>query len=1155
MRFARLAAPAFGPFQGLEILLPAGESDCHLIYGPNEAGKSSLLRAIRDLLYGIPARTPDNFLHDNRRLRIAGTLQSRAGRTLEFQRRKGNRGTLLDRDGRELPDDALAAFLGMVDRDFFTGMFGLGARELREGAQGLLQGRGQLGQALFSASLSGTPVHRILDTLEQDAGTLFQGKATTQVTIRPGVAEYKARLTESQKAMTSPETWRKTLEELERARREREDIEGRLRERSQRRDWVQRCLDALPTIGALHESEAGLAGLSGLPDLDAGFAGLAQQALQRRDQAWTLHEACLGRVKILEARVRESQPRGEILARDAEIDALHGRLALHRRNGQEQAKTETQLAERETDLRREMRALEVSGEPEAVEALRLTASQEMAVAEEAESLDRAEAALRINAQEIERVQGDLDRAGQALAGLTAMDASAMRTALTDSEAGSVAAQGISRKEADLQTAFRRLKDQYTLLTGAPADLRATFELPIPTDAELRGFEVGRAQLDRDREDTEDVIREARVRIGELKGQLQRLEGRGELPYLEDLARLRHLRDAGWEQVIAAWKGGAEAGDLDGLPLEEAYPRRVREADRVADRLREDADAVAQAEFLRQQITQWEASGKEAQKRLEALRGREDDWKRRWAAMLAPTGLPSRDPAAMLEWRTQWMEFRARYEAWERTQAELSAARSDMEAAVARLAPLLSEFGERPLAALREEAGRRVRQADQTQGQRDQLTRQISELQVKLSRLKKEQPTLSAQVNLSRQRWQERCRDLGLPPDTGADAGLALLARRKGLVQIFDEWRALGRALKRVGVAVRDYEVQVRELALAMGLKDATPEIQEAALWDKLSEARHDKVRQDQARADLEEEQVKLDRAADALDEARGVLTRCMEQAGTADEAALRLTVEDLRRRDRLREDMAGLRRILLGPARGDSLAAFIERVRAESAGALVAEGKALDQEIAELDARRNITVKAQAAAEQEKRRLERAGGEAAELQQEARLLAARVQQDAARYIRLQMALGFLREQIERFRKRNQEPLLKRAGELFREITQGSFLGLDVTTVGGSPRLVGVREGAQVEVEGMSDGTRDQLYLALRLAAIERHQQSHEPMPLILDDVLVTFDDQRTRAILPILRAVGRKTQVLLFTHHRHLLDMASGALLDDRQHVHELPGS
>ncbi|MFP4245454.1 MAG: AAA family ATPase, partial [Ectothiorhodospira sp.] len=96
MQLIRLRLEAFGPFTETELVF--GDADAagglHLIHGPNEAGKSSLLRAMTDLRFGIPAKTPDAFLHPYDRLRISGLFRDEAGHTLGLSRRKGNRNTL-----------------------------------------------------------------------------------------------------------------------------------------------------------------------------------------------------------------------------------------------------------------------------------------------------------------------------------------------------------------------------------------------------------------------------------------------------------------------------------------------------------------------------------------------------------------------------------------------------------------------------------------------------------------------------------------------------------------------------------------------------------------------------------------------------------------------------------------------------------------------------------------------------------------------------------------------------------------------------------------------------------------------------------------------------------------------------------------------------
>lgn len=205
MRFERLCIPAFGPFTDLDLLFPSQGGDLHVIYGPNEAGKSSLLRAFRDLLFGIYRLSPDNFMHESQKLRIKGEIVSRSGERLTFQRRKGNKNTLLDANGNELPDNALNTFLGSVDQEYFSTMFGLGMSELRDGAEQLLRGKGDIGNALFSASMGGTPIQLVLAKLTEEADLIFRGRATTNVSIRPEVNKYNEMLRKSRDAVVSPE--------------------------------------------------------------------------------------------------------------------------------------------------------------------------------------------------------------------------------------------------------------------------------------------------------------------------------------------------------------------------------------------------------------------------------------------------------------------------------------------------------------------------------------------------------------------------------------------------------------------------------------------------------------------------------------------------------------------------------------------------------------------------------------------------------------------------------------------------------------------------------------------------------------------------------------------------------------------------------------
>lgn len=118
--------------------------------------------------------------------------------------------------------------------------------------------------------------------------------------------------------------------------------------------------------------------------------------------------------------------------------------------------------------------------------------------------------------------------------------------------------------------------------------------------------------------------------------------------------------------------------------------------------------------------------------------------------------------------------------------------------------------------------------------------------------------------------------------------------------------------------------------------------------------------------------------------------------------------------------------------------------------------------------------------------------------------------------------------------------MKRAGELFSLLTGGAYVGLgqsyDEDDV---PHLVGRRaEGVGVAVVDLSEGTRDQLYLALRLAYVEDYATRAEPPPFLGDDIFASSDDERTLFGLKALAAISGTVQPILFTHHAAVVETA-----------------
>ncbi|UIF88601.1 hypothetical protein KAF44_25170 (plasmid) [Cupriavidus necator] len=123
---------------------------------------------------------------------------------------------------------------------------------------------------------------------------------------------------------------------------------------------------------------------------------------------------------------------------------------------------------------------------------------------------------------------------------------------------------------------------------------------------------------------------------------------------------------------------------------------------------------------------------------------------------------------------------------------------------------------------------------------------------------------------------------------------------------------------------------------------------------------------------------------------------------------------------------------------------------------------------------------------------------------------------AERFIKVETAYTLLRWAIDRYRERRQGPMLSRASAIFSQLTLGAFARLSVDYDKQPMALSAIRaNGNSVGISGMSEGTRDQLYMALRLAAVELQLEQASALPFVADDLFINFDDKRTRAGLQV----------------------------------------
>jgi uncharacterized protein YhaN len=321
----------------------------------------------------------------------------------------------------------------------------------------------------------------------------------------------------------------------------------------------------------------------------------------------------------------------------------------------------------------------------------------------------------------------------------------------------------------------------------------------------------------------------------------------------------------------------------------------------------------------------------------------------------------------------------------------------------------------------------------------------------------------------------------------------------------------------------------------------------------LQVARAQRTRHEQLSESLRKGKEELDKTTQRLRDADGALAALAAEAGV-DVDRIPQAVQRARVRAEVAPHVRQYEDALTKNAGGIPLDDFIPAAQQHRDG--------LDQQIEE-QARRveelDGAIEAAVAVSNEADRVlagyNQASDAAAEARQQAALLTQRLEENIVEYAALHLARAALEKAKERYRARHQDTLLDKAGNYFRILTDGAFAGVEIDNDDGvgvlkALRADSSRPDSRVSVTGLSDGTRDQLFLALRLAGIERHLKDREPVPLIVDDVLVNFDDDRTLATLRCLAELAKKTQVLLFTHHRHAVNSARAA--SQSAAVHEL---
>lgn len=1135
MRIDQLELTRYGKFTALPIAMPQAKRDFHLIVGPNEAGKSTIRDAILDLLFGIETRSSYDFLHPKAEMCLGAKI-SHSGSSLEFQRVKKTKSSLTDPKGAPLADNALAAFLGTADRVFFDQMFGLDHDRLVTGGNEILKASNDIGRILFQSAAGIGSLGTVRDALEAEADKLWARRKSGDRAYYIAAEDFATAEAALKCATVKTKDWTEARDKVQAIMQLLAEVKTKFEALESERMRLERIRRVAPSLRAYSENSQQWAAMGEVTALPANAAKLlgdteSELAVAKAQQGISLKLA--------------DETRAKRNAIEVNVDVIRDADAI-----ESLAERRQQTTFHERDIGK--RELEIDGLWKGVQ----TAIRQLGWAPtDEESLEAKLPALpvRRTIAGLIKQHGGLERALTA-----AIEAeSAKRREIADNES-ELERNLIVVVSPDLRAsldAALRLGDQLTATTRernkvakAQREVRAAeaglgewrldlaqlrqLVLPSAEVAKKLRSDHEQSQLDHGKWDAkrEDLVGQ----IASLALEIDQYKASQQAVTTEDLATARQSRDGLWTTI----KNGARSL-ADGA---NDYEARVRDTDGLADKRHDKAKEAAELQSRIDNLARLRLSLEDTEQRLAKIQAQiasiEADWQSRATAF----GFPSMPLVAFEQWQFALPKLFAAADAADLADADAAQLQESFATARARLRVALGPAAaalaaDAEIDILVATANAFVEAASGAKARREELNRQIANGQTALADLA--QKAITAKSDLGK--WSE---SWALTTDK---AGLASveIAAAEGALALFDDIDDKLKTIReirkaRIEMMRRDLEDFARQAcvlveSIAPELNGHNPVDISAELSARLAKAREDKTEADRLDAEVKRFESQIAEAQNKIELALARIDPLIKLAGTEDTDALQVLIarSDEHRALKGAADAGKT----AAEAHGDGLG--LNQLLEEATGIDIAQIPVRLSEISrDLAEARDIQAERSASLTTANAELGRISGndEAARAESARQDALSRMGDAAERFIKVHIAGKLLRWAIDRFRETKQGPMLARASEIFSGLTLGSFVKLVVDFESDPPRLDGLRpDGRTVGIAGMSDGTRDQLYLALRLAALEMHIGQGHALPFIADDLFINYDDERSRAGLEALAKLSEVTQVIFLSHHRHLL--------------------
>jgi uncharacterized protein YhaN len=1154
MRLRRLDLTRYGKFTEKVLDFGAaegGKPDFHIVYGLNEAGKSTAFSAWLDLLFGIPERSPYNFLHAYSSMQIGGVLEF-DGKSHELVRLKQRVNALTDARGQPVNEALLSAALGGIGRDAYRTMFSLDDQSLKEGGAAIVQSEGDLGALLFSASAGLADIGKTLASVREEADGLHRRRARNselaQMKARlAGLKERRAEIDVQASAFAAL-----ALAEAE-ARKAHEETETELATARTRQGELARLLRALPAANEIRRIAAALAPLADLPRPPRELAALLPRLVTDETRLDTRRRGLDDMLERLERELAELGAEDPLLGLSQRLEALADSRARYRSAEPDLPRRRAALAEREAALALLLKSLGRPGEADAA-GLILPARLVSRLRGLIEERSGMETALASSRRELERVTGALGE----LAGEPGASDDA-NLGERDWQRLAALVERLQRSDRPHRLAMER-RGLARLAEQATAALKALGPVALPAETlqlltlpDRRQFDRWRDQavdLSRRRSTHRDRIRQAETERAEAQARIRVIRDGADVLDDEAARALRAERERLWQ---------AHLETLDGKSAD-AFEKALRRDDTASEQRLERAHDLAEIRQAKATLILADATLERERALLDEV---ETEFARLDATLDAAFPHASSNADEDLEDRIYRLQtFATRHAEWTGFIADEQQARerveelaAEMEAGLEELAAALSALGlsvprKADPEALFALAEKHIAAAEKETALRARAEERLRDLREEAKRREREHKTAAEAAAAWQAEWEKSVAETWFEPDATINEVRAMLDALTELPAILNDREQLAHRIALMEQDQMNFAEEVKALCALAGLDCSHPDIRRSdeALLSRFTEARSaeeqacEKRRQILARKE-ERDALQAEIAGHEADRARLLASLGVE---SLDEASRQL--ERLNERDRLEERRNELTAQLLSDLRAPDLDAALEKIGSLDEASLEQEQALISERIERLTARGQELYGQLTLA---RSKLDAVGGDSAvaAIEAERATILLSIEDLALRYLKLRTGALAAGSALDLYRERHRSTMMSRASDAFRMITRGEYSGLSARPDKDRETLIGIpRDGGSRLTDAMSTGTRYQLYLALRLAGYEEFAEVRPPVPFIADDIMETFDELRSEEVFRLFGEMAGIGQVIYLTHHRHLCEIARTVVPDVKIH-------